>query len=803
MPASRPPGTPNQASSIEQRNAQPFPYEAPGPCIGRTSEIAAIEDLLGPEHVRLLTLTGPGGIGKTRLAIEAARSLLRDHTWFDAVRFVPLDGVSTSDMVIVEIAKALDIRDGGAIPLVDAIGLVIRNRRMLVILDTFEHVTDAGIDLARLLDICPELSILATSRAPLRVYGEQLLTVEPLALGLHPGPGGIPTVLPDAVALLVERIRAYRPDFVLTPESYAIAADICRQMEGIPLAIELAASHARALTLAELRHRLGHHPAIHGDSPYGIPTRQQSIEEVVAWSYNLLPAEDRRMLRWLSVVPAGFTIATVEAISEQGGNRHPLTSLSSLVDSSLIRQLTDDTGDVRFTLYDAVREFGLEQLAFHEETDDAYRSLVRAHIAFAREVEPHLFRGIDLPRHLARIDAELNNLRASMSWADRRAPHLLAELFAPLGQYWLRHSMLQEGRLWAERIIAHGDLVPSPLRLRAMIDLSRMMTYQSAPGVAALHDEAMALAHSLNDVDSQLAIIVSRMVAALIQRNPAAAYALFEEATRMEATRSGSATTGPGRSQAVRGLAALAAVELGNLEVAATLARGCQNEAQATNDVAVMSIVWRAFGGIASTQGRHDTALGYFQNALQAYHRVGERWMVAVVIVEIAWELSRTMPHITAQLFGIADQMRASLGLPPIEAHDPPFARWRGTSIAPISADRWTDAYAAGRAMDAATAIAFVRTLPDEVAAKEWSDAIPRQAQAAQRCAPFRLSAREREVITLISEGLTDREIAARLGISYRTTTTYVASIFAKLDVGSRAAAAALAVRLGLDMPDI
>lgn len=779
--------------------AGPQPQEgAVTPRIGRAMELATVHRLLVDDRVRLLTLTGTAGVGKTRLALETAAALEHDRSTFDAVHMVPLAAVTAPEHVLAEIAKATGVRDGGAVPLLESIRIAAQDRRILLILDTFEHLTPASADLATLLEGCPGVTLLVTSRTPLHLSGEREVTVAPLAVSQPAQPGE----LPDAVALFVTAARTVNPDFALTPESHAIIADVCQRLDGIPLAIELAASHTRDLSLDQLQGRLDRHLGTPSGRSRDLPPRQRSMHAAIAWSYDLLPPEDQALLRRLSVFPGGFTAATVEAMGDPDAERPPLTSLANLVDASLAHSFTDTAGELRFVFFDAVREYGREQQDRHQE-EDAHQLMANALIAFVQEVEPTIYRGRDLAVQLARIDAELNNLRAAMTWADTHAPDLLATLSASLGQYWLRRSMLHEGRTWAERALSHGARLDDRQRLRAMIDRNRMMTYQGDPAVAAAHAEAAALARQLGDPDRELDTIASRMVAAMIRRDYEAVAPLVERAWQIERDHPARQRLSAGRRESIRILGALASMECGDLDTAMTLVRESQIYARVEGDESVAMIASRVLGGIQSTQGYPAEAIRHYQDALRAYYGVGERWISAVVVLEIAWEFVQRQPTLAARLFGVGDHLMASIGHAPMGGLRTPPNRWRHLKPDPGDPEAWDAAYTAGFAEPLEPAIDAILALSyPEAIAPPAPPLDPRnEASPASRPMPA-LSQREREVLACIAAGRTDREIATALGISYRTTTTYVANIFAKLNVRSRAGAAAIAVRFGLDQPD-
>ena len=416
--------------------------------IGRSDELQGVATALGSRGVRILTLMGPGGIGKTRLAVEAAIEL--GSSFADGVCFVPLAVTRDAAFVPALIAREIGIASVRK-PMFEALRDRLRDREMLLVLDTFEQVLPAAAFVAELAVACPRLAFLITSRAPLRIRGEHEVLLGPLAVpGMDVDPGEIDRY--PAIALFVERAMAIKPELTLDSEAMAAIAQICRRLEGLPLALELAAARLRHLPLPVMRSALGHRLDVLVGGPRDLPGRLQTMRDAIAWSYDLLGPREQRLLRAVSVFAGGWTPSAAERIAGEDGIT-VLDELSSLVDNNLIEIDERSPYEARFRMLDVIREFAAEQSETRAEADEfpARHAAFFADLAEAAERE----QGASQESWYRRLQAEQDNMRTALAFAVASRDGVLAQrISGALWLYWRRHGDYAEARAWLDAALA-------------------------------------------------------------------------------------------------------------------------------------------------------------------------------------------------------------------------------------------------------------------------------------------------------------------------------------------------------------
>src|SRR6266566_5131809 len=516
------------------------------PLIGREHEIQALCTLLRRAEVRLVTLTGIGGVGKTRLGLEVATHLLGDFP--DGVCFVPLAPISDPDLVIATIAQTLGIQEAGEQPLLDLLQAHLRDKRLLLLLDNFEQVLAAAPGLADLLSGCPQLKILVTSRAVLHLHGEHEFSVPPLALPdlIH---------LPErealsqyaAVALFLQCAQAARPNFQLTPANTRVIAEICVRLDGLPLAIELAAARIKLLPPRALLTRLEYRLQVLTSGARDAPKRQQTLRNTLAWSYDLLDAREQWLFRRLSVFAGGYTLEAVEGLSTALGEKPAdvLDGVASLMDKSLLRQVEQEGEEPRLLMLATIREYALEALTASGEMESTRQAHAAYYLALAEQAELELG-GPQQGAWLDRLEREHDNLRAALSWSLEQAgdeeagqrQEIALRFGGALWKFWWTHGHWSEGRTFLERAVALSE--ESLALFRELEDQRGIALSLSTLGNVAwvkgdtagadsLLKEAVALFREVDDKEFAAYSLFSLALLASSQGEYARARALYEE----------------------------------------------------------------------------------------------------------------------------------------------------------------------------------------------------------------------------------------------------------------------------------
>jgi predicted ATPase/class 3 adenylate cyclase len=473
--------------------------ELPTTFVGREAQVAEVRQLLARPGTRVVTLTGPGGIGKTRLSLEVVRAVLGEFP--AGVLQVALAPVSDPALVMATIAQVLDVPLAAGRPALDTVKLRIGGERMLLVLDNFEQVIDATRTLAELLAGCPELKLLVTSRQALKLRGEREHVVPPMQVPVADGRGGGLAAC-ESVRLFVDRVRDTHADFALTADNGPIVAAICARLEGLPLAIELAASRMKMLTLPALRDRLGDRLGVLKGGSRDAETRHQTLRAAIDWSYDLLDEPDRMLFRRAAVFVGGFAIESAEAVCELPASTalDVFSGLASLTDKSLLTR-GDVDGEPRLGMLETIREYALDQLGRSGDLAIARARHAAHFVALAETMAPGLM-DRDQRRAVGRMLTEADNLRAAFGWAlEQPTADATARLLRALQWLWIPQGQFNEGRAWAARAVLQARRHGAPRPLAEVLDVTAWLGFLSGDlaGAVPLGQEAVALFDALGD----------------------------------------------------------------------------------------------------------------------------------------------------------------------------------------------------------------------------------------------------------------------------------------------------------------
>ena len=477
------------------------------PFIGREQEVAAVCDLLLRKDTRLLTLTGPGGTGKTRLALQAAAELC--ETFEDGVFFVNLAPISDPNLVVNATAQTLGIREGADRSLLERLKEDVRQKHVLLLLDNFEQIVSAAMQIVDLLASCPRLKVMVTSREVLHVQAEHEVPVPPLPL---PDLKRLPDLAAlshyTAVALFIQRAQAVKPDFQLTNANARAIAEICARLDGLPLAIELAAVRIKLLPPQALLARIDQRLVVLTSASRDAPTRQQTLRNTIGWSYNLLDLQEQQLFRRLSVFVGGCTLEAVQALCtalDKSNEAIPvLDQVASLIDKSLLQQSEQEGEEPRFMMLETIREFGLEALAKSGEMEAARQAHAAYYLQLAEEAEPQL-RGTEQQRWRDRLEREHDNLRAALNCLlergeARESIEMALRLGASLWHFWLWRTHVREGWTFLERALARSEGVTVPVRAKALWSAGNLASWLGDSDRAeALCQESLVLFREIGD----------------------------------------------------------------------------------------------------------------------------------------------------------------------------------------------------------------------------------------------------------------------------------------------------------------
>jgi predicted ATPase/DNA-binding CsgD family transcriptional regulator len=839
------------------------------PLIGREQEASSAAALLRRPEVRLLTMCGAAGIGKTRLAIQVAADLLEDFA--DGVAFVSLAPIRDSTLVLATIAHTLGLHDFGNEPGASHLHAFLRNKHLLLVLDNFEHVMGAASDLVDLLTASPHLKLLVTSREVLHLRAEQQFTVPPLALpDLTHLPDSDSIAQYPAVKLFIQRAQAVKHDFQVTPTNAPLLAEICTRLDGLPLALELAAARARLLSPSALLARLDRRFEVLSGGAHDLPLRQRTLRATLEWSYELLSARERRLFRRLSVFVGGCPLSAAEALCRalDPAEINVFEAITSLLDKSLVQQREEESSEPRLLLLETVREYAWERLSADEEVEAVRQAHAAYYLALAEEAEPHLY-GAEQDLWQKRLEREQGNLRAALQWlvegqtAEKK--EMALRLTSALARFWEVQHRLQEGRSFLERALVGSKETVAPSVYAKALETAVFVAINqgSIDRAETLGEQSLAVYQQLGDKGGIGTALQRLGMIARTKGNVAAARLLLEEAlaiyreightntpwalfhlgllgeregdyaharARFEESlalfrqagdkkgminalywlasmvlNQGEAKTAAilleeGCKQAREigyhvGLAdclrALCEVALSQGDPAAAIARaeeslGVLREIEAGDDQIASSLIRLARA--EAHQGNFAAAQACYEESLARALKGGFKEELASGLEGLACVVAAQGTFVwAAHLWAAATTVRDAIGvsMPPFERRD--YERAVAAARLRLGEKAWAFTWEEGRAMTPEQALASQEGVP----ASKQATPLPMRPPPTF---PDGLTAREVEVLRLVTQGLTDAQVANHLIISPRTVQGHLRSIYNKINVSSRSAATRYAV---------
>jgi predicted ATPase/DNA-binding NarL/FixJ family response regulator len=814
---------------VNQQAAEVSLPAQPTRLIGREAELDHASRLITDVNIRLLTLTGPPGTGKTRLAIALAENL--QESFRDGVGFVELAEVKEALAVPAAIARELGLREGQA-DLVASLREQLRARRTLICLDNFEHLLEAGPLLSDLLTACAGLTFLITSRAALRLRWEQELPVLPLRLPATSEALSPPELsATPALALFLERARAVVPSFEITFENAQAVSDLCWHLDGLPLAIELTAPLVKVLTPAAILQRIKEGSDLPSTATRDAPGRHRSLEAAVDWSYELLNPPDQAVFRQVSLFAGGFSVPAADAVCRTSAAAGPstLNALSQLIEHNLL-YLESSEGDPRFRMLETVREYAIARLIQADEYEAAVAGHSDYFLALVQAAEPQLWAEGEA-QWLSRLAREDGNLNAAM---DRAGPEAALEFGGRLWRYWELSGRLTEGRSRLQAILSRLEAAsdrPSPIYAAAHLGAGYLARDQGDLASAATRfQQSLTIAEATGDQKAIGSALRALAILAQAQGDASLAHERFTRA--LECFRSIDHTLGVGWILRNLGILAQAA---GDTEDAAKLYSESLSLLEQIGDETGSARCLGSLGILARIQGRNSEAEDLLRRSLERVEHAGDQRGICFALCALAVLSLQEREHeraaaslqriihlaerigeaeclsralalaavMLAQADEVADGLRllaaSSVNTYALEKDERSLVEsFEKEARERLGETAYGAEWASGKSMSPSSAI--------EVALSACSPAkgrIPSVRHIAR--SPLLLSAREQEVLKQIAAGKTNREIAALLVLSEFTVMRHVSNILRKLNAPSRAAAVAIAGPAGLvpwQMPD-
>lgn len=788
--------------------------------LGREQDTATLQEILHHPVTRLLTLTGPGGVGKTSLALHLAHTV--KDTFADGVFFISLAPINDPTLIIPTITQALNLTESPNRLLIDTLKDFLHDKQILLLLDNFEQIVSAAPILAELMNTSAGLRMLTTSREALRLRGEREYPLSPLAL---PDQATVETALhAPGIALFVERVQAIQPHFQLTEENAPIVTEICARLDGLPLALELAAARIKLLPPQAMLKKLQESPLqLLTSGARDLPARQRTLHNAIQWSYDLLDDEEKHAFRWFSVFVGGSTLDAAQAVI---GMSVSLDVLDSLVGKSLLRQ-TEMAGAPRLAMLETIREFGLEQLKQEAELQPARHVHASWYTSFAEEAEPHLL-GAEQKAWLQQLELEKDNLRAAFRWAIETGDEALTlRLAGTLGQFWFASGRWSEGRRSLEEALTRiRDTKPDPAlhakvlykagflaryqadfaRARglceqslafyralgdkqgmvvALAELSRISNYQQdQTAKRGFLAEAVALIESLPDTVEKALAYKDILISVVFSTDPITDETIhhldeFERILRVLNFR-----TDLGLALAQH---AILAILQGNNALAASLLDEAISLVNEFSDERLKNRIESVQAFLDLQTGDYAAARQRLEGTIQSAHKRNDHLLSMILTILAIVLLEQDMAEWSAKVLGIADKNMGTGQKHPdllMVERFPSVQGFQAKLRAQLGAEAFEKHFLAGKQLTLDDLLAIPRPIPHPA--------------TQTKTAPDSLTSRELEVLHLLAEDLSNPQIAERLVVSRRTVDAHLRSIYDKLGVKSRDAALRMGRARGL-----
>jgi predicted ATPase/DNA-binding CsgD family transcriptional regulator len=763
--------------------------------IGREKEVAAVVYLLCKEDVRLLTLTGTGGTGKTRLGLQVVKEL--SDRFSDGIYFVDLAPISDPKLVIFTIAFALDLQEVSGQFLLDNLKAFLREKQILLMLDNFEQVAQAAPDVAELLSACPKLKVLVTSRMSLHLQAEQEFAVPPLSLpDIKYSSDLIVLSQYEAVALFIQRARAVQPNFQLTNSNAQAVAEICVRLDGLPLAIELAATRIRLFSPKALLAQLGHRLDLLIRGALDAPARQRTLRDTIAWSYLLLDESEQRLFRKIAVFVGGCTLEAIQAICAEPGDSlsSVLDRVESLIDKNLVRLMAQgEETEPRLVMLETIREYGLEVLDASGEEQPMRQAHAHYYLALVEEKEPHLH-GPEQAEWFDRFEQERDNMRASLHWLleraeDRERIEMALRLGGALWWFWFVRGPVSEGWTVMSQALASSQEVAVTVRAKALWAAGWLAGLSDDHEQAeALCQESLFLFRQIGDTAGVAIASLILGVAELWKSQMTVAHSYFDESLALFRELGDKEYIGWSLHQ-------LAAVALFQgeytracllYEESLALRRQLGNRGGMAFSLSLLARVEVGQGNLTTARILYDESLALYKD------EANNTWDNASYLEGLA-ELVATQgePAWAARLWGAAEALRETSGAPLAPVYRADYDHDVAAARGLLGEQAFTAALDQGRSMTFDQVITEAgRSAINPLASSEHaSKSTIRQANY-----PDGLTAREVEVLRLVAQGLSNAEIADQLVISLLTVKAHMRSLYNKLGISSRSSATRYAI---------